>query len=233
MAVDAGLGMHSRPGLPGRTTVEGREHLDAAARRGPTILLTFSLGPGVAAEKGLRALGYDLIVAGKAPDDDWTPFLEHDERVVLWRDHRDHVAFLYRIYQLLRARRMVALPATGRTGLEAFRITLPDGPMTVRGGWLWLRRRTGATVLPILSRLEGTRLVVTVYPPLPPPAADSDGDLEVCRVIITGLVADYVRRFPDHCVSRAIWGEPPDLEVSRPIQGMRDVKKHEPDPGSR
>jgi hypothetical protein len=213
LAVDAGLGMRGRPALPGRIAAEGREHLDAAVRRGPTILLTFSLGPGVATEKGLRALGYDVIVAGKAPDDSWSPSVEDDERAVLWRSHGEHVAFLYRIYRLLRAGRMVALSADGRAGCEAFDIALPGGPMTVRGGWQWLRRRTGATVLPILSRLEGTRLVVTVYPPLPPPGADAVHDLDVCRVLITGLVLDYVRRFPDHCLAAAFWGNPSDPGV--------------------
>ena len=213
MAVDAGLGMRGRPGLPGHTVVEGREHLDAAARRGPTILLTFSLGPGVATEKRLRALGYDVIVAGKAPGHSLTPFVERDDRVVLWRDPGEHVAALYRIYRLLRAGRMVALTADGGTGLETFRIALPGGPMTIRSGWLGLRRRTRATVLPILSHLEGARLVVTVHPPLPAPDGDPVRDLEACRLIITALVVDYVKRFPDHCVTHAMWRQLPDPGV--------------------
>jgi lauroyl/myristoyl acyltransferase len=71
--------------------------------------------------------------------------------------------------------------------------------MIVRSGWLSLRRLTGARVIPVVTHLEGRTQVITVHPALPTPAPRDADPPASWREIITALVSDYVRRFPEQC----------------------------------
>lgn len=99
----------------------------------------------------------------------------------------------------------MCITADGPVGAEAFRIPLPGGPAIIRSGWLALRRHAGAPTLPILSHLEGRRQIVTIHPPLPEPQTDPVGDALACRDVLSPLLWDYVRRFPEQCRSLAFW----------------------------
>jgi lauroyl/myristoyl acyltransferase len=75
----------------------------------------------------------------------------------------------------------------------------------IRSGWLALRRHTGAVIVPLLARRRGRTRIITLYPPLPPLEADPERDRAVCREVITALLQEYVRRFPEQCPCLAFW----------------------------
>jgi lauroyl/myristoyl acyltransferase len=110
---------------------------------------------------------------------------------------------LYRARRILLDGGNVFISADGAHGQIAFTVPLAGGPVAIREGWRVLRRATGATVLPVLSHMEGRRQITTVHPPLPPLAADPLLDLDACRDALGHLLGDYVRRFPDQCYSLA------------------------------
>jgi hypothetical protein len=111
---------------------------------------------------------------------------------------------------LARARRYLAaggilcMTADGPVGSEAFRLDVPGVPIIVRPGWLTLRRHTGVPTLPLLAHQHGRRRILTVYPPLPPPARDPGDDRRICRDILSPLLDEYLRRFPEQCRS-TLW----------------------------
>ena len=75
--------------------------------------------------------------------------------------------------------------------------------MRIRSGWLVLRRQCAVPVLPVLTHLEGRTQVIAICPPLPPPDPDPGRDLEACRVRVTTLLEDHVRRYPEQCYALA------------------------------
>ena len=195
-----------------RVTIEGAEHLTAAAGRGGTILLGLHVLPGVAT-LALAAAGHRLVPTGMTgafkgwtlAEASWTPLLAGWTRGILWRDERSAAGGLAHLRKLLTQGATVHLTADGPFGREAFRIPLPSGVLVVRSGWWTLRRLTGATTLPVLARREGHRLVVSVHAPLPDPADDPGEDLLACRAALVPLVAELVRRAPAQCEVLASW----------------------------
>lgn len=171
------------------------------------ILLGFHLGPPNA-YVALRTAGLRLTwIGGRGASGAWAPELRaryqsRREAAFFGSDPGRWVQRLHRARQLLHAGEHVFINADG-DGREAATIALPGGPLTLRAGWLALRRATGAPVVPVLSRLEGRTHVVTVHPPLPEPLADGAADLEACRGALAGILTDYVRRFPEQCYSLA------------------------------
>jgi hypothetical protein len=111
---------------------------------------------------------------------------------------------------LSRARRYLAgggilyITADGPVGSEAFRLDVPGGPIVVRSGWLALRRHTDVVTLPLLAHQQGRRRILTVYPALPPPARDLGDDRRICRDLLSPLLGEYLRRFPEQCRS-TLW----------------------------
>jgi lauroyl/myristoyl acyltransferase len=83
--------------------------------------------------------------------------------------------------------------------MGAFSVPLPGRPIVIQKGWFALRRLTGATVLPVLSHLEGPAQVVTIHPALPAPIDDPAVDLETCRRALGDLLADFTARHPEQC----------------------------------
>jgi lauroyl/myristoyl acyltransferase len=71
--------------------------------------------------------------------------------------------------------------------------------MIIRLGWLSLCRLTGARVIPVVTHLEGRTQVITIHPALPSPDPGEADPLATWREIMTVLVSDYVRRFPEQC----------------------------------
>jgi lauroyl/myristoyl acyltransferase len=197
----------SGPPDPRRVLLHGKEHLDAVHGRG-AILLTFHLGPGLTG-RVLRDCGYLTRGTGE-PSDLVRPTIptrsQEFPRPVQWQ--RDDVAS--RGVGLLRARghllagALLRITADGGAGQAAFEVPLPGLAFTVRTGWWALRRQTGVSALPPLVRREGRRFVVDIHPPLPDPAEDPEQDKARCREVLTELLGDYVRRFPDQCVSLAL-----------------------------
>lgn len=217
VARSALLGIRDARTLRRLVAVRGAAHV-AAGERG-TILLGFHLGPPNA-YVGLRAAGVPLTwIGGRGASRAWA----HDLRARYQTD-REAAFFgaepgrwvqrLHRALQLLLDGNHVFISADGE-GREAATIALPGGPLTLRSGWLALRRATGAAVVPVLSHLEGRTQVVTVHPPLPERCADGAADLEACRGALAAVIGDYVRRFPEHCYSLAF----PDPAPARPGPG--------------
>lgn len=206
-----------------RVTIEGTEHLSAAARRGGTILLGLHVLPGVAT-LALAVHGHRLVPTGMAnafkgwtlAEASWKPLLDEWRQGVLWRDARSAAGGLARLRSLLLQGATVHLTADGPFGREAFRIALPAGVLVVRSGWWTLRRLTRATTLPVLARREGHRLIVEVHAPLPDPADDPGEDLLACHAALAPLVRELVRRAPEHCEVLASW---PEAHVTNPHLG--------------
>jgi lauroyl/myristoyl acyltransferase len=197
-------------------TIEGTEHLVAAARRGGTILLGLHVLPGVAT-LALAAHGYRLVPTGMTgafkgwtlAEARWAPLLDEWRRGILWRDERSAAGGLAHLRGLLVRGATVHLTADGPFGREAFRIPLPAGTLVVRSGWWTLRRLTRATTLPILARREGRRFAVKVHPALPEPTDEPGEDLRACHAALVPLVDELVRRVPAQCEALANWPDTP------------------------
>ena len=210
------LGVRDLAALRARTTIEGVERLEGTTQLGGVLLLGFHLGPYVDPVV-LRSHGYRATVAvrtqrrhGSHDPTSW--WLHPPEDLVLFPNPTWRLRALYELRRRLLAGRTVYLAADGLHGTEAFRIDLPGAPLVLRTGWMILRRSTGATTFPLLSRREGRRIVVTIHPPLPDPAPDLSDDRAACRARLTPLLEDYVRRFPAQCFSLALqpaWNRSP------------------------
>ena len=81
--------------------------------------------------------------------------------------------------------------------------SVPGGHVAIGAGWWVLRRLTGAETIPMLTHREGSRMVVTLQPPLPPPVADPVEDARRCRQALAPLIEGHVRRYPEQCVTLA------------------------------
>lgn len=205
VARSAFLGIRDAEGLGRLFAVRGEAPLTPGARG--TIFLGFHLGPPNA-YVALRVAGVALTwVGGRGASGAWTPEIRARyqcpcEAALFGPERGRWVQRLHRARQLLLDGRNVFIAADGE-GREAATVPLPGGPLTLRSGWLALRRATGARVVPALSHLEGRTQVVTVHPSLPEPLADSAADLEACRGALALIVGEYVRRFPEQCYSLA------------------------------
>jgi hypothetical protein len=211
IAQEALVGVREPATLRRHVRVEGAEHLAAAAGRRGTMLLGFHVGPP-ASWLALRVLGHRLTVmrevehSGRWRRAPWQPYLDPAEFVSVYgADPAARGAQLYRASSVLRAGGTLFLTADGPFGREAFHVALPGGVAVIRSGWLALRRHTGAVIVPLLARRRGRTRIITLYPPLPPLEADPERDRAVCREVITALLQEYVRRFPEQCPCLAFW----------------------------
>jgi lauroyl/myristoyl acyltransferase len=182
--------------------VEGREHLEASAQG--TILLSFHLGPMMTTWT-LMAYGYAFAGTGSGH----TAGLPY--RLAAWAGTRTptyvhwpgtgeaaRAIGLYRIRRVLLAGHAVKMAGDGM-GVEIFPIRVPGGAVSIKSGWWTLRRLTGARVIPILERREGSRFVLVACPPLPAPVVDEAEDLRICHEALAHLIEEQVRRFPEQC----------------------------------
>jgi hypothetical protein len=207
----------------------GADALPAPARGGGVILLVFHIGaPG--STLGLRLGGRPMVSAG---DDDhlaWPPprtswqtlIAAHHAYVPLQAG--DGPGGLYRVRRALLAGQTVILAADAHSGAAAFSVPLPGGELVVRRAWWMLRRQTRVPVVPVLSHVEGSRLVGTFHPPLPAPDPDPVRDLEACRATLGPMIAEFVARFPDQCLSVALddpAAEPQAASGARGVAGHR------------
>ena len=182
-------------------TIEGKAHLDALHGRG-AALLGFHLGPPKAALR-LRTLGYHVYFTGRMDQPErsaQTPALLSDAGGVSFPGGAPagRAEALHQLHTLIRRGALVYLTGDGPFGRELFGIDLPGARLSVRPGWYALRR-AGATVLPIQSALVDGRPTLRILPPLPPVLPSQADDLRLCQELLTGHVADYVRRHPAQC----------------------------------
>ena len=191
-----------------RVRLEGRQHLDAVVGR-PSILLGFHVGlPAVG--PALNAYGYNVITAAAGSlhfldwataQPGWSWNRENRVRFPLHADaDRARALALHRLRGLLLAGRTLRMIGDGTLGRELFRVPLPIGALVVRSVWWWLRRQTGAAVVPVLGYRDGAGAVVTAYPPLPGPGSDEAQDLERCRAELGPLIHDFIVRHADQCL---------------------------------
>ena len=192
-----------RDAVLARLRFEGLEHLDRALASGGVLLFGFHLGPP-AGPLALRASGYRPLV--------WTGSSVDPQRAATWAAHLEPgeepfikppaagtaVASLSRVARLLRDGHMVYLAVDGK-GSSAFEVATPARVVPVRTGCLALRRHARPTSLPLMTRREADRVVVTVHEPLPPVDPDPQRDRERCRDALAPLLHDYARRFPEQC----------------------------------
>jgi len=211
IAMEALVGIRDPESLRRHLIVEGEEYLIRAAERGGTLLLGFHLGPPPIS-LALRVIGHQVTLAGelehsgRRPRTAWPPFLSPHEFLPISGIKREsRMAGLYRARRLLLDGGTLFITADGPFGSEAFRVPLPGGAMVIRSGWLALRRHTRAPTLPVLTYLDGRKRVVTIHPPLPPAEGDLLEDLGRCRNVLSPLLEEYVRRFPEQCRSLAFW----------------------------
>jgi lauroyl/myristoyl acyltransferase len=199
------VGLREPEALHRVLTVRGEEYL-AAAPRG-VIFLGFHLGPSNS-YVGLRAAGHRLTwIGGRGASGAWSREIRRDyqtseESRFFSAGQHAWVRRLHQARLLLQRGENVFISADGE-GAQAFTLPLSGGPMSIARGWLTLRRTTNAPVLPVLSHMEGYTQVVTIHAPLPPRDPEDAVDLAACRNGLASLLADYVRRFPDHCYSLA------------------------------
>jgi len=217
LATALGIGTPDPESFRRHLVFEGRDRLDALARTGGIMLLGFHLGPGGTAAK-LGLAGYPVTTAGAglrfrvpAPSYAWVGGARSPS--IVWGDAPSRAAGLHRLSELLQQGGIVSLTADSREdGRPAFEVPLPGRTLRVRAGWFVLRRLTGAPTLPVLTSEIGRRSVVTIHPPLPDPDPDLERDRAACREALAPILREYVRRFPEQCLSLALW---PD-EAARP-----------------
>lgn len=199
VAQESLVGIRNPSLLRRRLLILGEEHLRTASTQGGTILLGFHVGPaGSALALGLA--GYRIVSVegvGDGPRRARAVCSEvlRETLAVAGPDPRLRAVALNAARRYLLGGATLYLNADGPFGTEAFRIPLTGGSVVIRSGWLTLRRHTGAATLPVLSRADGRRWIITIHPPLPAWDRDSDG----CRAVLTRLLEDYARRFPEQC----------------------------------
>jgi lauroyl/myristoyl acyltransferase len=196
------LGVRSPEALTRRAVIRGEEHLTPAPKG--TILLGFHLGPPNV-DVTLRILGQKLAWLGSSRNswvwssEAWRPMSDPRQNLAPPDDEWFWPGYLYRARRILLDGGALFIMADSWAGRPAFSVPLPGGPMIVRSGWLSLRRLTGARVIPVVTHLEGRTQVITIHPALPAPAPCDADPVATWREIITALVGDYVRRFPEQC----------------------------------
>jgi lauroyl/myristoyl acyltransferase len=193
---NARVGLRDLDAYRRRIRLEGLEHLDAARRRGGTLLVGFHVG-ATGTSAALDACGYSLTSSGY----DGNAPAPGDPPTVQWsRRGQDRALAILRLRELLRAGQMVSITADALDGRASMTIPVPGGELPLRTGWLFLRRQTGATALPVLARFEGRTKVVVIHPPLPAPVADEAADTQACRTAMSEVLGGFIRRYPDQCL---------------------------------
>jgi hypothetical protein len=200
-AEEALVGVRTTATPAADVVVEGAAHLPAPGTG--AILLGFHVGPP-RTWYHLRTLGYPVRLGGalvtSGGDRRWQGLIDSGEIAYIpGGAPAARVPGLFQIRELLRRGEMVYLAADGPYGREAFRLSLPGGPLIARSGWLVLRRLTRAATLPVLVHREGHRRVIVIHPPLPPPVPAAADDAAACHALLAPLIADYARRFPTQC----------------------------------
>ncbi len=213
LAKEALVGVDHLEILRRSSVVNGAVHLGGSAAAKPgNLLLGFHLGPAVAPIV-LRAHGLSLIEAVEwpllTPGGEQDPFLHPSEVLPIYGElPSERARELYRARRFLLQGHTLFITGDGRIGKELFRIPVPGGDAVIRRGWWILRRQTKAPTLPVLNHSEGSRVTVTIYPPLPSPDPDAARDLDMCREHLSVVITQYVRRFPGQCLSLAFaWRE--------------------------
>jgi lauroyl/myristoyl acyltransferase len=194
-----------------RFRFEGLEHLEDARRRGGVLLLGFHVGM-LRLERSLLLLGHRVTTLGESDGVDWPApaaswhALGDPPSMHVWRRGipGSRADALYRLREAAQAGEIVMLMGDSGQGRVVFEIALPGRPVAVRAGWFALRRLTRLPTLPVVGHREGGTWVVTIHPALPEPYPDEQQDREACRVMLAGILQDFVARFPGQCLHLAM-----------------------------
>ena len=201
VAQEAMVGLDSEASVRQASIVRGAEHLSGGEAEG-ALLLGLHIGPP-RAWLMLRAHGFPVSfaireTAGRGAR--WEAWRRDGVVISLpYGAPESRVQGLYTLRRLLAEGRFVFLAADGPFGGELFRIDLPGFAPVIRTGWFGLRRQLRLRTLPVLAHEQGTRRVVTIYPPLPAPTGDEAADSLACRAVLTAVIGDYVRCYPSQC----------------------------------
>jgi len=207
LAAATQVGVRDPEHLRRRLVVEGRERLDAAARRGGVLLVGLHLGSAATA-LALKVAGYPVVFTGRGRGPLWPRaparwIVPAAEDLIQWTDVASRVIALRRIQRRLLAGGLVYMAADG-DGQDAFSIGLPGGDLAVRAGWLAVRRTPNVTALPVLAHTESGRLHVQIHPPFPESLADREAEIAACRAHLAPIVGEFVRRWPAQCFMLAL-----------------------------
>jgi lauroyl/myristoyl acyltransferase len=194
------LGIRSPTDLCRQVRIVGGDHLP---RTGGAILLGFHLGSPVVGE-ALCAAGIRVSPVGGVrcsrswSSPAWTSVRSRAEGFLLSETTTVLGGLLYRARRRLLGGDTVYITADG-LGRVAFSIALPGAPaLSIKSGWLALRRECGVPVLPVLSHLEGRTQVIVIHPPLPVDQ-DRQREVESCRDVLSVLLTEFARDFPEQC----------------------------------
>ena len=195
------LGLRTPEDLFRHVRIVGEEHL---RRSSGAMLLGFHLGPPAVGE-AICAAGYHVTsIGGERHSRSWSsrawaPIRAKAESLARSEMPSVFGGTLYRARRRLLDGDAIYITADGN-GREAFAVLIPGGPtLSIKSGWLVLRRDCGVPVLPVVAHIEGSTQVITIHPPLPPVDLDRQRDLALCRNVLEALLARYVRDFPEQC----------------------------------
>jgi hypothetical protein len=200
------IGLRTPADLDRQVVIHGEQHLTPAATG--TILLGFHLGPPNA-DVALRFRGHRLAWLGSprlpwvwrtAP---WLPFADPRDNLTPADPAQVWSGYLYRARRLLLEGGTVFMMADSLRGRQIFSEPAAERSLRIVRGWLALHRHSGARVLPVTTHLEGRTQIITIHPALPAPLAGAD-PTDAWEPIVTGIVHDYVRRFPEQCATLAL-----------------------------
>ncbi len=202
VARSALLGVRTPEALLRHVRIRGDEHL--AATGGGAILLGVHLGPPNT-DIALRIAGHRLAWVGSRRTSaawsrpPWSALLDPKDSLFRPAEERFWPGVLYRARRLLLDGGTVFMMADSWQGRELFRIALPGGDITIRGGWLSLHRHAGVPVWPVLTHLDGRTQVITIHSPLPKAEHDEGSDGGPWRAALDALVREHAARFPEQC----------------------------------
>ena len=196
------LGMSTPADLLPRVRLVGQEHL---RRAGGALLLGFHVGPPTVSEgiclaghpvRTVQGIRHSRAWSSRA----WAPMRAMAENFPLSDASPALGAVLYRARWRLLNGDTIYLTADGGRGRPAFSVLVPGAPpLVIQSGWLVLRRDCAVPVLPVVAHMEDGIQVITIHPPLPNVHPDHQLDIAACRDVISLLLANFARQFPEQC----------------------------------
>jgi len=222
------------------TTIDGREHLDAALAAGRgAVLALIHFGSNQLIMPALAKRGYGLLQFGSPPQA-WhdlhgrTP--SRIDRAIFRKrlegEKAMGIEFLYidrslrPAYRALQANRILVVALDGRAGSRFEPVPFGKRTALLAPGPVGLAYRTGAPFLPLFISLEGGRHRISIHPPLN--LTDQEGKPRPPRQVLasfTGIATDYIRKRPCHYgwLLQAAWhraplDDPPLFEDLKPLR---------------
>jgi predicted LPLAT superfamily acyltransferase len=186
--------------LATRTTVRGREHLEASVARGHgTVLVSTHFGYPILARLVLETLGVPVVVAAANRPGGQLVSLEGD----VWSS----VRALRRLRASLDANAVSVLVVDGMTGSARVAVPFFRRKTHIGLGAFHLARLAGCPVVPFFAvapRATG-HFDLTFLPPLDLPAGAQDQALTGAVRAFVEVYRPYASRYPSHLPHRALF----------------------------